>query len=778
MRQIHWLAAITMGDAPAVGQKAAVLGEMLTRGFRVPPGFVLGVGSQAVTEADLDAVVTVAEKLTDKPLAVRSSAVAEDLPDRSYAGLYETVLNVSGPQALRAAVRKCLASADSERVSAYATNGPMAVLVQEMVPADAAGVAFTANPVTNATDETSINAVLGLADDLASGKADPEQWTIASAAPWPHRISGPLDVLSEDQASEIGNLAGKVAQRLGGPVDIEWAYAGGQLFLLQARPITGLVQQVPIPVEIPPGFWIRDSAHGPRPRTPMTVSVFQEEPALAAAFAEYGALVRPKMAEIGGWHYRSFYPLSGNPDASPPPGWLLSILVRVIPAFRGKLRRTREYLRGREAEELVARWSGELRPALEKRIDRLRDDGLGALDDTAVLNRLDDLQGLVAEGLRLHMRLAVPHGKGIAELHFACRDLLGWRWQETEQLLVGLSERSTAPARALAAVTALGPDSPKFAAALANYRRTYGCRAIGYEVAEPTLGELSGLIDRLISEATANGETDSAPRTTRRDKSAARARAALRDDDLRQFLAALAQAEIAYGVREDNAFFTVGVPLGLLRFGLLEAGRRLVDRGLLTSVDDIFFVSLEEACAALANSIDLRTDVTKNRGRYVWALAHPGPPTYGKNPGPPPKLRWLPAPTRHMMACVEWTIEQIFAPELSTRTTVDGASLTGVAASAGRYRGPVRVIETEAQFGKLRPGDVLVCPATNPSWSVLFASISALVTESGGALSHPAIIAREFGIPAVVATGCATSVLRDGQIVTVDGSLGVVELES
>ncbi|HZD51738.1 MAG TPA: PEP-utilizing enzyme [Woeseiaceae bacterium] len=104
--------------------------------------------------------------------------------------------------------------------------------------------------------------------------------------------------------------------------------------------------------------------------------------------------------------------------------------------------------------------------------------------------------------------------------------------------------------------------------------------------------------------------------------------------------------------------------------------------------------------------------------------------------------------------------------------------LSGIAASAGRYTGIARVVIGEHQFGKIESGDVLVCPVTSPVWSVLFPRIGALVTDTGGILSHPAIIAREYGVPAVVATGNATRLLHDGQLVTVDGTAGTVEISS
>jgi rifampicin phosphotransferase len=129
------------------------------------------------------------------------------------------------------------------------------------------------------------------------------------------------------------------------------------------------------------------------------------------------------------------------------------------------------------------------------------------------------------------------------------------------------------------------------------------------------------------------------------------------------------------------------------------------------------------------------------------------------------------------MAAMLWTLERINEQAPSSRVQDAGvAVLHGIAASPGRYSGPVRVVLDEFGFGKLRPGDVLVCPITSPVWSVLFPTIGALVTDSGGILSHPAIIAREHRVPAVVATGNATGVLRDDQVVTVDGSSGQVQL--
>jgi rifampicin phosphotransferase len=176
---------------------------------------------------------------------------------------------------------------------------------------------------------------------------------------------------------------------------------------------------------------------------------------------------------------------------------------------------------------------------------------------------------------------------------------------------------------------------------------------------------------------------------------------------------------------------------------------------------------------ALRDGTDQLELVIRRKRERAWVLAHPGPASYGKDPGPPPPFASLPPEARLANEGFLWAVDRIIGPEARAQRGANGA-VTGIPASPGSYTGPVRVIRSEAEFDRLRAGDVLVCPVTSPVWSVLFPSIGALVTDNGGVLSHPAIIAREYGVPAVVATESGTSVLRDGQVVTVDGTAGVV----
>lgn len=220
----------------------------------------------------------------------------------------------------------------------------------------------------------------------------------------------------------------------------------------------------------------------------------------------------------------------------------------------------------------------------------------------------------------------------------------------------------------------------------------------------------------------------------------------------------------------------MSAPLGLLRRAALALGDRLFSRGQIHAVEDVFYLSPDEAAALFTDRTHGFDIVIQRKAERAWVLAHPGPASYGREPGPPPPLRGLPEEARFAKEAALWTINRIFAPD--AHDNGEGRTLTGIPASPGRYTGPVRIIRSEAEFGWLQAGDVLVCPVTSPVWSVIFPSVGALVTDHGGTLSHPAIIAREYRVPAVVATRAATAQLRDGQVVVVDGTAGTVQVLS
>jgi phosphohistidine swiveling domain-containing protein len=820
-------------DPRLAGSKAAGLAVLGVAGFRVPAGLVIPttVFARAVAASGTDVgrslhvpdelAAALAEAVApwgDVPLAIRSSGVDEDLPSASYAGLYTTVLNVLGVPSLLDAVGRCWESAFSAGVAAYRqereeTSCPlMAVLVQPMLHPDAAGVAFTADPVTGERDVVVIDAVPGSGELLVSGRVTPERWTVRGDDA--QRADGEQPAspaLMPELARAVAELARQVQDSCGGqPQDVEWAVADEQVWLLQARPITKLPEPPPVPVEVPvevpDGFWAREASHSALPWTRLTREVLAaRNPALRVMADDLGLLIDGvAVQDIGGWEYLRIVPLGGK-EPPPLPAWAAPIAFRLVPSLRRRIQQAVASAEQDVPMQLVRSWSTQERPELAQRIATLRDVDLGALDDAGLADHLRCALDLAERGFLVHFRLHGALAMVLGELAFTCRELLGWendhRWLA---LVAGTSTTSTSPARALsglastvaahpparelveqgAAVEAVLGADPRLAEQFAAYLREFGCRALCYELAEDALDERPDLVLGLVRDLLAAGYDMAAQDATlrrRRAEAAADARGLLAGRppaDRDRFDRALSRALTAYPVREDNEFFTVSAPLALVRRAVLEMGARLVRRGLLASPGDVFHLEPGELRAALADGTDVRAVVARRRGERAWVLAHPGPATYGRPPSAPPPLSALPAPARQAMERFLWTVEQIMGPDNRDAATggPQAQEVRGLPASPGTYTGPVRVIRTEAEFDRLRSGDVLVCPVTSPVWSVLFPLVGALVTDAGGVLSHPAIIAREYAVPAVVATGTATSRLRDGQLVTVDGGTGTVRV--
>jgi pyruvate,water dikinase len=570
------------------------------------------------------------------------------------------------------------------------------------------------------------------------------------------------------------------------------------------RPIPG-PEPIPVAVRPPEGYWVRDASHAPLPRTTFTRSAMcpSLRRATASLYAEFGVpFEHLDVAAIGGWEYTRLVPLGGE---EPPrlPAWLAALMMRLVPGVRARITAAVTAIRCDLAGKILGEWEAQNRPDLVQYTAALREVAPAELDDAALVQHLSDTLGLVERGLAVHFRLHGPIALALAELAFTCRALFGWDERQLFRLLVGTSEMSTAPARALAALTTtiaarpavrrLVEDSsplaavlaadPTVAAEYAAYQREYGGRALSYEIADPCLDEQPALALTLIRHQLTTGfDPDAVAAANQACRAAARAEAerlltSRKASDRERFERVLQRALLAYPVREDNEFYTVSAPFGLLRKAAREVGRRLADRGLLDDPDHVFHLEPDRLISALRDREDCRLLARTRVGERAWTLAHPGPDSYGPPPPPPPPLRTLPAEARLMWHGALWMFEQTFGAETITAArTPEAAVLTGVAASPGSYTGPARIIRCEDEFDRLQAGDVLVCPATSPVWSLLFASIGALVADGGGTLSHQAIIAREYRIPAVVGTSDATTRLIDGQLVTVDGSHGTVRV--
>lgn len=574
--------------------------------------------------------------------------------------------------------------------------------------------------------------------------------------------------------------------------------------LVEATAPSVPLEPIPVPVDVPDGFWRRETTHAPEPHFPLNRIVFPlRRRATRRACQELGLLMEGiDMREIGGWEYARMIPLGGAKERPAPPRWIFWLAVRLHPGMRRRLRECADAQRSGTVERLIRRYWDEWRPELKRDMERLRSQPLEPTDASALDAHLKAVHDMLEHALDVHFRVALASMIAVGELNLTCRDLFGWDDPTTLRLVNGLSLQSSAPCRALVDLVGFAAARPDLVELLESnpteeqiaqadmafherfqeYKTSWGHRALRYDVGEATLAERPELLVRLICNQLRQ-RYDPATRASsleaERETALAEARALLQEaaqPDRERFEYVLSVAKRAYPVREDNVFHTVGLPLAVLRRGAQAAGRHLADHGLLDDVDDVFFLEWEELRSAIRDPSDQRALVARRRAEREWVLAHPGPETFGTNPGPPPDFGALPHGARLVMQALLHTMERVIPDEHDMPHDVRGTTVRGTPAAAGRYTGTVRVITGEHEFSKLRPGDVLVCPITSPVWSVLFPSVGALVTDTGGILSHPAIIAREFCVPAVVASGNATTVLRDGDVVTVDGQTGTVEV--
>jgi phosphohistidine swiveling domain-containing protein len=559
---------------------------------------------------------------------------------------------------------------------------------------------------------------------------------------------------------------------------------------------------------IPAGYWQREASHYPKPLTPLGSSLFIEaaRQSFPKVFAEFGLLAEAlELREINGYVYTAIKPfrVGDRGGGQLPPKWLLWLVLRLHPAFRRRIADNKRAMSDRLDLKLLDRWDNEWRPSVIAGIARLRVVDLPSLSDDALAQHVEDVRRFLFHSSDVHFYLTGGNGFPIARLVWFCRDRLGHDTMDTLKLMSGLSGASSEPALRLAELATLiksdatltqtvqaAPASDVRALLLAHggpvasqfeaYVHDYGFRALRYEVVEPTLAEQPQLLGRLLQDQLARPndlriEQDQLARERADAKAAALGE--LPDEALRsRFLTLLAEAERAYPVREDNEFYTISVPLALCRLAAQEAAKRLVAADAIAVPTDVFYLRCDEVLDALRTHREYAELVADRRAAMRAAEAFDPPPSYGVEP-PQPPLDILPAEMREAMEAMIWMQETVFdSAQSQTRAEAGATEIRGRAAARGTYTGTARVIMGEHDFNKLQPDDVLVCPMTSPVWSILFAKVGALVTDTGGILSHPAIIAREYGIPAVVATGNATELIHDGQQILVDGDAGVVRI--
>lgn len=776
-------------DPQRYGAKAATLAAARAAGHPVPPGVVVPTD---VAAGDVqDASVAAHTWLAAERYAVRSSAVGEDGEQRSYAGLYETELDVA-PGQLAGAIDRVRASGSAQQVMAYdgahRRTAPIPVLVMPMAAHAAAGVAFGADPLTGDPDVVCISVARGRGDRVVEGRVTPTELRVDRGGV----ISavGPA-VVDTDTGRRIADLTRAVEPLVGGPADVEFAVGpAGDVTLLQARPITTLTH----PDAVPEGSWELEQDHFAEPPSTLLITWYLplERESFEHAMRVVGMPLKyVERRRIGGYVYGRAVPLGAPENASrTPPAWLLRILVRVHPELRRRERTARAHLRRglaglvADAEAELAARRAEPLPAVSDLTEATDADLVGrfrrfeasareATIEHFVLSMAVVAQVLGTVAARVHDEHGVPLDQLFTALGSAGTRELEERLREVGRVIAGDDAAAARladddePAAILADLADGGaPVGPAVRALLDRYAR----HRIGYDLASPSIGDhpdvllaalrsphgpSAGSGDGALSEL---AERYAVGERLRHDLSLAARAAGFRD--------------ASEGLMHDR--------VGGMAEVLGELAKRWTMRGLLPYDELVFELTFDELDAALdatgaGRTLELdgetltRRRAARQAARRLVPSRRFGPPA----PAAPDPSVFSPAMCQVARA-IEWFTSHAFGtPPVATTEQADGV-LVGVAASPGRARGAVRVVASSGGMSAVADGEVLVCRFTTPAWTPALRKAAAVVTEVGGPLSHAAIVSRELGVPAVVAIPQACARLADGTVVEVDGGAGTV----
>jgi pyruvate,water dikinase len=719
--------------------------------------------------------------------------VGEDGLERSFAGQLETRLSVPRKDVLEA-IQTCWSSAKALRALRYGGEiGDVAVLVQPMLTPEAAGVAFSADPRTGERGVAVIEAVPSLADRLLDGAEDPESWCVQASD---CRRERQLDreVLTEEQARRVAELAKAMDDLFGTPQDVEWAIQDGEVHLLQSRPITALpAAPVPIALEVPEGGWDRDDHHGVL--SPLGWSWFQPYPdEMGKAFASAGAPIETmQCSRIGGQLYLRMVMQGGEP-AKLPPRWVLWLAARLVPALRRANRVAEAFVDEEQFMQPLAEWRGGLRESLRAELEDIDVDDPRALSDEELLDRIGRAMALTEKGLRKHAWLHGPLVFGLGKLVLFVEDELGWSADRALSLVAGCSPSTTEMHRQLEAILRRHDDElaelgvfpgswssliqicPELGRELGAWLADNRHRMLHYDPKHPTLEErpvylLSILEGIFVSER--RGSIDDANATSSRVDDALRdAEERLSHEAMRELRRLLELARAGYALREENGIDAVSRPTGLLRHFVLELGRRIESD--IGAREHAVYLYAEEHGPALRREIDdIHALIELRRGEESWALHHRGPRRYGPPKPPSPPADVFPRGMARLLRILTWMESVSKIPEPSA-----GDGLKGIGIGSRVVRGRARVVRHPDQIAGLRHGEIVVCRITSPEWSVALGRVAALVTDEGGLLSHPAIIAREFDVSAVVGAEGATAKIATGDRIIVDPIEGTVVVQN
>lgn len=782
---IYDFATLPAGKTTAVGGKGGTLARLYQRGYPVPAGFIItseGFKDNSLREEAWQQALHHLNALRQghgrTAFAVRSSALGEDSAHVSFAGAFESVLGAASDNTILQAIHTVYRSRENERVQTYSqTQGQddrhqMAVIVQKLVPAEMAGVLFTADPVTGSHTNMMGNLVHGLGDQLVGGEVTPDSFTLSRpdgsyAGPGAFKRYG----------RTLFKLAQKLENELGAPQDIEWAVAGRRLYLLQARPITTMQ-----PYQPATGIW-NDSRRGdylwtnanfgeavPDVMTPLTWSLLQLYGQESFTIPLPGH--HPLFGNIGGRFYMnitlaaSMFAALGYSRARLqaqmqeffgrlPSGVQIPLIPfsrwAVIHAFLksapGTIRRVR-----RNRQNLAA-----FTTAVPGQANRFQQQIRAAQTPAALLVVWAELLPYYRQACQM-----LHAGTGLFEdlVRPLRRNLTTWVGEaEANTLLTGFHQQGNF-------LASLGPllglwQVQQEQISHQDYQQQYGHRGPHeFELSWPRPMEDPAWISQQAAHL-AHVDVPALLAKQAAKKAAAWARFRQAHPRRAQKVRARLEKVTAAALGREAIRSEIVRLVAVVRTYALQAGQ-VTGLG-----EDVFFLRLEELADRLRGVDTAVAHIPIRKQAYKRLVALPPYPAMINGRFDP--FQWAQTPHR----------QHDIADAHAAHTTAlpDQPDLiAGFPGAAGVVTGSVRRLDSPEEGHLLQPGEILVTATTNVGWTPLFPKAAAIITDVGAPLSHAAIVARELGIPAVVGTGNATMRLQTGDQVQVNGTKGTVKI--
>ncbi len=745
------------------------------------------------------------------PVAVRSSATAEDLPEASFAGQQDTYLNIIGEYQVLDAVKRCWASLWTARAIAYRMKNQIkqeqvsiAVVVQKLVFSHGAGVMFTQNPINGRRGEMVINAAWGLGEAVVSSLVTPDtiivdkntgrivSYKVAGKEIMTVRTSNGTEeiatpgklrkkhTLTRDQVVRLALLGKKIEKYYQMPMDVEWAMEKNKLYIVQARPITVLPPEWVLPEK--DVIYTKGSLaeHLPNPVTPLFatlgLAIINRASALlwADMFDKSAKKLLPQNGAytiINGYVYLS---AKSKPfliaAKSLSPHALRKTLTNSIP--RWKVARE-------EFETVVKEW--EEKPLYTLSAHQLMEEIQSVFFAACIYFTRIQLTlpaASLSEALFTKLFTGTVRRAGITSTSVF---LLGFDtialqseknlWKISEwakknnslnhylqnNLTLNIGKDTMSPT-----VPAGVPEEVwgEWKSRINQYFKEFGRTAYEFDFSYPTPQEmLAPTLESIKSFMEGKGDSPFIRQSVyeKHRKQAENATLKLIDGSRKKlFLKLLNWAQETAPMRED-AIYLMGMGNPLIRSMFREISERLIRGGAILHIDDIYWLTKSEL-DALVIQLDKNMHLSDLKGVIPARKAE-----FKKFQGYVSPSR-LPEKNKNTM---------LHFPQ----NPKDGKiMLKGIGTSTGVVTASACVVHSPADFEGFKPGSVLIAVTTTPAWTPLFSLASAIVTDIGGPLSHSSIVAREYGIPAVMATHNATRTIRSGQMITVDGAAGTVTI--